>query len=94
MPWSNGVCLECGLKSALEEVGYPITGEDFIKAVFKADGKGIWAETAMGAFPPIDFTSNPDDATGMHQVKIAQIQNGEMVYITNWIDCVPLSIPK
>ena len=89
--WAYGVSLYCGIKTALEKVGYPITGKDFIDAMFTANGKGIWAETAGGCFPPIDFTSDPKDATGMHKVKIAQIQGGKIVELTDWIDCLHLS---
>lgn len=86
-----GLPVGCGIKSALEEVGYPITGEDVLKGMFSADGKGCWADTG-GLYPPIDYSVNPKDATGMHKVRIVQFQGGEIVDLTGWVDTVPLTV--
>ena len=88
--WMYFFTLEKGLKAALEEVGYPVTGEDFARAVMSADGTGIWADTG-GCFPPLDFTTDPKDANGFHQMRMAQVQNGEIVPLTDWMDLPHLS---
>lgn len=88
--WMYAYCIKTGFKVALENKGYPIDGEDFIKTVLSADGKGPWLEPS-GAFPPVDFTEDPKDATGMHQCKITTCKDGKIVSITDWLKAPHLS---
>jgi len=92
--WLYGFGTVQGIKAALEQVGYPITGEDYMNGIFSADGKGMWADTG-GAIPPLDYNSNPKDATAIHKVRILQFQDGKQVTLTeDWLDTVPLSVEE
>jgi ABC-type branched-subunit amino acid transport system substrate-binding protein len=84
--WAYAYCIKTAFKIALESKGYPITGEDFLKTVYAANGKGLWLDNTNGLFPAIDFSADPKDATGMHRVKITTCKDGKIVSLTDWID--------
>lgn len=83
-------CVEAGIATALRKFGYPLTGENVADAFSSADGKGVWK--SPGGLIPGDFdvTSNPEDATMLHDAALLVAEKGKLKVI-KYVHCPGLS---
>jgi len=82
--------IEAGLTAALNKYGFPLTGENVADAFFSADGKGVWK--SPGGLIPGDFdvTSEPKDATMLHNAALLVAEKGKLKAI-KYVRCPGLS---
>lgn len=84
------VCIEAGITTALNRFGFPLTGENVADAFSSADGKGVWKSPGGLIAGNFDVTTNPEDATMLHDAALLIAEKGKLKVI-KYVHCPGLS---